>query len=459
LSSKLTADIVICGAGIAGVSAAYSLAMERRAGKVVLIDRGAPLNLTSDHSTEAYRNWWPGPGSAMVQMMNASIDRLELLAGRSGNVFRLNRRGYLYCTADAQQAQEMQRSAAEISALGAGELRIHGGGAKETKPYLRHAAEAFADQPGGVDLLLGSQLIREYFPFLTENIEAALHVRRAGWFSAQQLGMYLLEQARAAGVQLVNAEVSGIETDGGRVSTVRLSNGSSIETRTFVNAAGPFVGEVARMLGVDLPIYHELHQKLALRDVNTILPRDAPLVIWSDPHRLDWSDEECEYLEEEAEYRSLLGKLPAGLHTRPDGGPDSPIILVMWEYHTHRMAPVWPLPEDPMYADVLLRGLPVMIPGMRAYLNRSSKPRVDGGYYTRTAENRPLVGKLPVEGAFIIGALSGFGLMASCGAGELLAAHVCGEALPEYAAAFSLERYDDPAYRAMLAQWGSTGQL
>jgi len=458
MSSETCADIVICGAGIAGVSAAYSLAVERKAGRILLIDRGDPLNLTSDHSTESYRNWWPGPGNAMVQLMNASIDRLELLAQRSGNVFRLNRRGYLYCSADSQRAVEMQRSAAEISALGAGELRIHTAGSAPPT-YQPHHPEEFEGQPGGADLLLDPQFIRAHFPFLSEKVVAALHVRRAGWLSAQQLGMYLLEQARAAGVEFVSGEVSGVTLSGGRVHEVHLADGRSIAAGAFVNAAGPHLGQVGHMLGVDLPIYHELHQKLAMRDVQTVLPRHAPLVIWSDPQRLDWSADEREYLEEEAEYRLLLEELPPGLHTRPDGGSDSPIILVLWEYHTRRMTPAWPLPEDSMYPDVLLRGLPAMIPGMHTYRSWSGKPRVDGGYYTRTPENRPLIGKLPVDGAFVIGALSGFGVMAACAAGELLAAHICGEQLPAYAPAFSLERYTDSAYQAMLTQWGASGQL
>jgi len=37
--------------------------------------------------------------------------------------------------------------------------------------------------------------------------------------------------------------------------------------------------------------------------------------------------------------------------------------------------------------------------------------------------------------------------------------HVTGEDLPSYAARFSLERYDDPAYREILDAWGATGQL
>jgi hypothetical protein len=49
--------------------------------------------------------------------------------------------------------------------------------------------------------------------------------------------------------------------------------------------------------------------------------------------------------------------------------------------------------------------------------------------------------------------------MASMAAGELLAAYLAGTALPRYSAAFSLERYQDPAYQALLEDWGESGQL
>jgi len=48
-----------------------------------------PLSLTSNHSTECYRNWWPGPGNAMVALMNRSVDLMEELALESHNVFHL----------------------------------------------------------------------------------------------------------------------------------------------------------------------------------------------------------------------------------------------------------------------------------------------------------------------------------------------------------------------------------
>jgi len=51
-----TAEVVICGAGIAGIAAAYHLAVRRGVADVVLVDERPPLSLTSDKSTECYRN-------------------------------------------------------------------------------------------------------------------------------------------------------------------------------------------------------------------------------------------------------------------------------------------------------------------------------------------------------------------------------------------------------------------
>ena len=84
---------------------------------------------------------------------------------------------------------------------------------------------------------------------------------------------------------------------------------------------------------------------------------------------------------------------------------------------------------------------------------------MDGGYYTRTRENRPIIGPLPVEGVYVIGALSGFGLMAACATGELLAAHLTQNPLPSFASAFTLDRYSNPDYIKTIENLSDTGQL
>ena len=50
--SQESANIVICGAGVAGIAVAFHLAVRNGLTDVILVDERAPLTLTSDKSTE-----------------------------------------------------------------------------------------------------------------------------------------------------------------------------------------------------------------------------------------------------------------------------------------------------------------------------------------------------------------------------------------------------------------------
>ena len=454
----MNAEVVICGAGIAGIAAAYHLSVHSGVRDVVIVDELAPLSLTSDKSTECYRNWWPGPGDAMVAMSNRSIDIMERLARESDNRFLLNRRGYLFATADESRVDVMREGARASCALGAGEFREHGAGASGGD-YIPAPSSGFEDLPDGADLICDPSLIRRHFPYLSDTTRAVVHARRCGWLSAQQLGMVMLEKARECGARLLQARVESVDTTGGRVRSVELAGGEgrqAIATNTFVNAAGPFAKHVGELLGIELPLFGESHVKLAFHDQRGALSQDAPLIIWNDPVHLPWSEEEREALAGEPEGRALLAEFPAGVHARPSGG-DS--VLLYWTLNTERVEPVFPQTWDPATPEILLRGMSVAVPALSAYFQHLPKPFVDGGYYAKTEENRPLIGPLPVEGAYMMGAFSGFGIMTACASGELLAAHVTGTELPYYAPAFSLERYQDPAYLAQFVGMNDDGQI
>ena len=453
-----TAEVVICGAGIAGVAAAYHLT-RRGITSVVLVDEGPPLSLTSDKSAESYRNWWPGPGTAMVSLMNRSIDLMEELARESGNVFVMNRRGYLFATAQPEQVDRYVDAGQEAAARGVGPLRLHRSPGDSYRPA---PAAGFEDQPTGTDVITDRSLIRRHFPYLAEDTVALLHARRCGWFSGQQLGMYMLERARERGVRLVAGRVERVERTGGRVSAVSVAARDGrlvIGTPRFVNAAGPYVRDVGRLVDVDLPVFCERHAKVAFHDTLGVVPRHAPMMIWTDPVRLPWSPDERQELQQAEGLRHLLDEMPAGVHGRPEGGGDSPIVLGVWTYDVEPMEARFPVEFDPAYAEIVLRGLSRPIPGLGAYLSRLPKCFVDGGYYTKTQENRLLAGPLPLEGAYVIGGLSGYGMMSSNGAADLLADYIAERPLPSYAPAFHLDRYQDPAYQALLAEWGDSGQL
>ncbi len=458
-----TSDVVICGAGIAGIATAHALAT-RGITNVTLIDERSPLTLTSDKSTEAYRNWWPGPDDAMVQFMNRSIDLLEQWADASNDRFLLNRRGYVYATARAERAAQFIDDAARAESQGAGDVRTYRSAAEATA-YVPSAHTGYRDHPTGADLFLDRDAIRAHFPWLADDVVAVLHARRCGWMSGQQLGMWLLEDAKALGVKLLSGRVESVDVTGGRVRAVRVActDGTdvTITTPAFVNCAGPFAKEVAALTGVTLPLFSEMHLKVAFEDTLGVVDRNTGLVILDDAQVLDWSDEErAEFAADDAT-RWLTEPLPAGIHLRPEGYRQNQTVLMLWDYHsTHRYdVAELPMQDDPFYPEVVMRGMVKLAPGLAQYVDRLPPVYIDGGYYTKTEENRPLIGPTGVDGAYVNAALSGYGLMAAPAGGELIAQQITGGTLPAYHRAFRLDRYDDPAYRAMLARWGSTGQL
>lgn len=393
----------------------------------------------------------------MVELMNASIDRLERLAKESGNAFHLNRRGYVFATADRARAEALRSEARTISAFGAGPLREHAGSANDP-PYPPVEATGIQRDLDGADLLLDQRIIRQRFPYLSEDVVAVLHARRCGWMSAQQLGMYLLARAREQGLRVVRARVEGVRVRDGRVASVTTTS-EAIATERVVDAAGPYALDVARMIGIELPLRTELHAKVAFRDTEQAVPRGAPFLIWSDPVTLWRSDAEAAALAGDAPDWATR-TFPPGAHMRPEGGPRSDALLLIWGYEVAPTPPVWPPTFDPAYAEICLRGLARMIPSLRRYVGHAPRPVIDGGYYAKTPENRPLIGPLPVGGAYALCGFGGFGIMAACGAAMLVADHITGASLPTYGQAFLPARYDDPLYRERIAAWsGSTGQL
>jgi glycine/D-amino acid oxidase-like deaminating enzyme len=399
------AEIVIAGAGMAGVAAAYQLAARHGVARVVLVDPREPLSLTSSKGTEAYRNYWPGPDDTMVRFMNRSIDLLDELDRESGQAFALNRRGYVFLTANRAEAER---------------LRAHAGPT--------------------IDFLDDARAIRARYPFVTERVVAMLHVRRAGFMDAAALGRYLLDRARAHGVVLMRDEVTALVVTNRRVTGVQLASGARIDTPKVVVAAGPLLPRWTDRLELNVPIVNELHGKIAFDDGVGVVPRDVPLMIWNDVVDL-----------------GELGTFPPAVHFRPRG---ERTILGIWTYDTRVEQPVFPPVFADSYFDVVIRGLAVMVPGLSRYADEGVSGIVDGGYYCKAPDNRPLIGPTPIEGAFVIGALSGFGIMASQAAAELVAAHVLDRSRPGYADAFHPSRFEDAAYQRVLAALDpKSGQL
>ena len=454
-------DVAVIGAGIAGIATCHAL-LQAGAGSVALIESAAPLSLTSDKSTECYRNFWPDHSDAsMANLVNHSIGRLEEFSQTTDNRFQMHQRGYLFATESQQQIESLRARAQLNERYGGGPLRVHNSFTSVQNNYVQSPLVGIDQSLDGADLITDQQAIRHHFPWLTKDAAGILHVRRCGVLSAQQLGMTLLDEARNDGAQLITADFVGVKTSRGELSAIELMTADGaieLATDALVLASGPHLKATASLAGSDLPVIVEKHVKITIPDSRAVIPRDAPLIIWNDPTDLCWTNEERDILAASAETRYLTETFPAGVHGRPVGAGNT--IFIYWTYDNEVMeTPEFPVVADHSYPEILLRGMARMVPGLCNYFDPMPQPYVDGGYYTKVADNRPLIGPLDVPGAFVCGAFSGYGIMASYAGAELVASHVLGRKLPDYAAAFAATRFNDAEYMAKLSGVSGSGQI
>jgi glycine/D-amino acid oxidase-like deaminating enzyme len=451
------ADIAIIGAGIVGVACAYYLALRCGGRGIALIDPLTPMSLTSAASGENYRNWWPHP--VMTAFTDYSIDLLEQIARQSQNRIHMTRRGYALATRLADPDALLRQLRDGYGPEGAARIRVHAEGSAAT--YTPALSPAWEAAPDGVDVIQSRDLIRQHFPSFDPAVATIVHIRRAGHISGQQLGSLMLEHLRAGGATLVPARVMEIERRDGFVLKLAGRDGTeTLHAASVVNAAGPHLAEIAAMLGERLPVTNIFQQKIAFADTARAIDRRMPFAIDLDGQEIDWTEQERAILREDPATTWLAALMPGGIHCRPEGGDTGTWIKLGWAYNRTSSAPRNDPPTDPNFPEVVLRGAARLNPALKIYYGRLPRQMSHyGGYYTLTQENWPLIGPMRTEGAFVAGALSGFGTMAACASGALCAAWIAGDPLPPFAAPLSLARHDDSALMQKLLTAASTGIL
>lgn len=450
-------EIAVVGAGIVGLAVAYYLVTRHGRTNVTVFDEGAPMALTSAQSGENYRNWWPHP--IMTQFTDLSIGLMEEIARKTGNRIVMTRRGYALATRSALTDELLQQLYTGYGAAGRDGIRVRDG--NSTSGYLPTLSADWQSAPDGVDVLADRALIREAFPTFAADVRTILHIRRAGDISGQQLGQYMLEELRAVGGRLVRGKVRQIAKSSKFV--LEVAGGEGVEhwrAECLVDAAGPFAGEIAGLLGERLPVHCIFHQKIAFDDTEHAIPRSMPFAIDLDEHVIAWTADEREMLASDPALAWLTKPMPGGIHCRPDGGDHGTWIKLGWAYNRTEGDPSGPAPLDTNFPDIVLRAASRLNPSLQTYLGRLPRRRTHyGGYYTMTAENWPLIGPMATDGSYVCGALSGYGTMSACAAGSICAAWIAGSALPDFAEALSLGRYEDPALMDELSRLGSKGVL
>ena len=454
---SLTTEVAVVGAGNIGIAVAYYLATRYSVRDVVLIDARDPMSLTSAQSGENYRNWWPHP--VMTAFTDDSIGMLEGIAAATGNRINMTRRGYALVTRRSDPADLIADLYRGYGKDADRLIRVHDRAVAAT--YQPALSAAWDTAPTGVDVLCEPTLIGKTFPYYAPGVGTVLHIRRAGSISGQQLGQFMLETIRGADGRLLRGEVVAIEGAAPFALAIDTVEGRvNLRAVRLVNAAGPFLPDVATMLGENLPVSCVYQQKINFEDRAGAIARTMPFTIDLDGQTLPWSDDERAILAEDPATARLLAPMPGGIHCRADGAETGTWIKLGWAFNTKASDPHAPEPTDPQFPDIVLRAASRLHPALKAYVGRLPRgARHYGGFYAMTEENWPLVGPTRTPGAFVAGALSGFGTMSACATGSIAAAWVTGGRLPAYAPALSPARRENAALMAELAALNSRGVL
>ncbi|MGH7264515.1 MAG: NAD(P)/FAD-dependent oxidoreductase [Candidatus Rokuibacteriota bacterium] len=217
-----TADVVIVGGGVTGCSIAFHLA-ERGVRRVVVLERRFLASGGTGRSVGIMRQLYPTPETSRMVLHSLRVFQSfrEVTGGEAGYV----QCGAVIAVAPAQKAALVKTLEAQ----------------REIGIQAR---------------LLSPDDIRELDPRIDPfAVGAAVYEPESGYGDPTGVTTGFAEGARRRGVVVEQmAEVVGLETEGGRVTGVRMVTGETIAAPVVVNAAGLWCRRIAEMAGVTLPI-------------------------------------------------------------------------------------------------------------------------------------------------------------------------------------------------------------
>lgn len=217
-----TADVVIVGAGIMGVSTAYALA-QKGAGRVVIVERDGVCAGSTALASGGIRHQYAN--RVGVELTLAVIATFERFEDEFGVDPHFRQHGYLILASTPEELALAKRNVALQRSLGV-----------------------------DVTLLTPDETHRQ-FPYLyTGDLLGATYSPRDGYADPYLATTAMAARARELGVEIrVGAEVTAVHRADGRATGVT-ADGKRIDAPVVVLAAGAWSGRVGALAGIDVPV-------------------------------------------------------------------------------------------------------------------------------------------------------------------------------------------------------------
>lgn len=349
-----TADVVVIGGGVMGVSAAYHLA---QAGwkDVVLIERDEILGQgATGRCAGGVR--YQFATEVNIRLSLASLPMIERLHDETGIDPQYRACGYLMVATREEEVLAFRRNVALQNTLGVRTQWLSAEDVQRRLPMMRFA-----------DALSGTFHAKD-------GLADPNSVVQGYAAAARRLGARILTGCAAA----------GIEVGGGRVRRVSTNLGL-IACHHVVNAAGPWLGEIGAMAGVDIPVV-PVRRQMATTTPLPDLPEDYPFVV--------------DFAQSLYFHREGAGVLTGMSNPEQPPGFEQSIDLE-WEATALEAA---------------ARRMPM--------LEHAGRLSAWAGLYEVTPDAHPVFGPTPVDGFWVVGGFSGHGFMHGPVAGKLIAEFV-----------------------------------
>jgi glycine/D-amino acid oxidase-like deaminating enzyme len=227
MTGPTSANVVVVGAGVHGLSTALHLAeLEGSGDGIVVLDKQRVGAGASGISGGIVRNFYLS--AAMNEIVRRSVEIFELDPG----LFGFRQVGYVAVVPETQ-AEELEHIAAQHTEVGYASTIVKG-----TERVRAHMRSVFPD-------------------WRARGSTALLHEARSGWADPTATLAALEGMARSAGVAIhEGVEVVGFAGAGDAVETVETTAGS-ISCDVAVLAPGPWARDLCQMLDLpDAPAFH-----------------------------------------------------------------------------------------------------------------------------------------------------------------------------------------------------------